>query len=68
MIVLQANFAVDSAFTDPDELLDRYSTLTGWSEALLEAGAARVIVEQRFHAHAIITRKRVEYRFGRVRS
>jgi len=65
VIVLQVNFAVDSALTDPDELLDRYSTLTGWSEALLEAGAARVVVQQRFPAHTIITRKGVEYRFGR---
>lgn len=64
-MILLVNFDFDRALTDPDELLDRYSTLTGWSEALLEAGAARVIVEQRFHEHTIITRKGVEYRFGR---
>ena len=39
MIVLHANFDFDRTLTDPDELLERYTTLTGWSEALLEAGA-----------------------------
>ena len=39
--VLQVNFDFAPTLADPDELLERYSTLTGWSEALLEAGAAR---------------------------
>jgi glycosyltransferase involved in cell wall biosynthesis len=65
--VLQANFDFDRALTDPDELLERYTTLTGWSEALLEAGADRVVVLQRFHHHAIVRRNGVEYHFGRAR-
>jgi glycosyltransferase involved in cell wall biosynthesis len=65
--VLQANFDFDRTLADPDALLDRYTTLTGWSEALLEAGADRVIVLQRFHRHAIVRRNGVEYHFGRTR-
>ena len=67
MTVLQANFDFDRTLVDPDELLERYTTLTGWSEALLEAGAARVVVLQRFHHHAIVRRKGVDYHFGRPR-
>ena len=66
-MILLANFDFDPGFTNPDELLDQYSTLTGWSEALLEAGADRVVVLQRFHRRATVTRNGVEYRFGRVR-
>jgi glycosyltransferase involved in cell wall biosynthesis len=65
VVVLQINFDFDPALLDADELLDRYSTLTGWSEALLAAGAARVIVRQRFHQNAVVTRNGVEYHFGR---
>jgi len=67
VIVLHANLDFDRTLTDPDELLERYATLTGWSEALLEAGASRVAVFQHFHHHAIVTRNGVEYHFGRVR-
>jgi glycosyltransferase involved in cell wall biosynthesis len=63
MIVLQANFAFDRRLVDADELLARYSTLTGWSEALLEAGASRVIVLQRFHQNAAVSRNGVDYVF-----
>lgn len=63
MIVLHVNFDFDRGLSEPDELLDRYSTLTGWSEALLEAGAARVVVLQRFHRMASVTRNGVDYRF-----
>jgi glycosyltransferase involved in cell wall biosynthesis len=65
--VLQVNFDFDPSFANPDELLDQYSTLTGWSEALLEAGADGVVVLQRFHHDATVTRNGVEYRFGGVR-
>jgi glycosyltransferase involved in cell wall biosynthesis len=65
--VLQVNFDFAPTLADPDELLEQYSTLTGWSEALLEAGAAGVVVLQRFHRSATVTRKGIEYRFGRVR-
>ena len=63
MIVLHVNFDFDRGLSEPDELLDRYSTLTGWSEALLEAGAARVVVLQRFHRRVAVTRNGVDYRF-----
>jgi glycosyltransferase involved in cell wall biosynthesis len=65
--VLQVNFDFATTLADPDELLEKYSTLTGWSEALLEAGAGGVVVLQRFHRRATVTRNGVEYRFGRVR-
>ena len=67
MIVLHVNFDFAPTLADPDELLEQYWTLTGWSEALLEAGAGRVVVLQRFHRRAAVTRHGVEYRFGRVR-
>lgn len=67
MTVLQANFDFDRTLADPEELLERYTTLTGWGEALLEAGADRVVVHQRFHHHAIVRRNGVEYHFGRAR-
>jgi glycosyltransferase involved in cell wall biosynthesis len=63
VIVLHVNFDFDRGLSGPDELLDRYSTLTGWSEALLEAGAARVVVLQRFYRTAAVTRNGVDYRF-----
>ena len=47
--VVQVNYAYDKGLADPDELLDRYFTLTGWSGALLRAGAGRVAAVQRFH-------------------
>jgi glycosyltransferase involved in cell wall biosynthesis len=61
--VLQMNYAFDTSLTDPDELLERYFTLTGWSEALLGAGAARAGVVQRFHRDARVTRNGVDYLF-----
>jgi glycosyltransferase involved in cell wall biosynthesis len=64
--VLHANLDFDRALSDPDELLERYATLTGWNEALLEAGASRVAVFQHFHHRAIARRNGVEYHFGRV--
>ena len=63
MIVLHVNFDFDRRLSGPDELLDRYSTLTGWSEALIEAGAAQVVVLQRFHRTAAVSRNGVDYRF-----
>jgi glycosyltransferase involved in cell wall biosynthesis len=63
LTVLHVNFDFDRGLSEPDELLDRYSTLTGWSEALLGAGAARVVVLQRFHRTATVTRNGVDYRF-----
>jgi glycosyltransferase involved in cell wall biosynthesis len=48
---------------DPDALLDRYSSLTGWSEALSAAGADRVTVVQRFRRNARLTRNGIDYIF-----
>lgn len=48
MRIVQVNYAYNPDLSDPDALLARYTTLTGWSEALLAAGATDVIVAQRF--------------------
>jgi glycosyltransferase involved in cell wall biosynthesis len=63
--VVQVNYAFDKRLTDPDQLLDRYHTLTGWSEALRAAGAARVSVVQRFHRNARLSRNGIDYEFRR---
>src|SRR5213592_3453007 len=55
--------SLDATETDADALLDRYHALTGWAEALVEAGAARVTVVQRFTRDAVIERRGVHYRF-----
>lgn len=59
--VVQVNYAFDKGLTDPDELLDRYDTLTGWSDALNRAGAGPVTVVQRFHRDARLTRNGIAY-------
>jgi glycosyltransferase involved in cell wall biosynthesis len=64
--VVQVNYAFDKQLTDPDQLLDRYFTLTGWSEALRRAGAGAVAVVQRFHRDARIARNGVGYTFCRA--
>ncbi|HJZ71267.1 MAG TPA: glycosyltransferase family 4 protein [Vicinamibacterales bacterium] len=61
--VVQVNYAFDNSLSDPDALLARYTTLTGWSRALLHAGAERSAVVQRFHRAARIVRDRIEYVF-----
>ena len=63
--VVQVNYAFDKGLTDPDELLDRYFTLTGWSDSLLRAGAASVTVVQRFSRDARVVRNGVVYAFRR---
>jgi glycosyltransferase involved in cell wall biosynthesis len=60
--IVQLNLVADPALADPDALLDRYHTLTGWSRALTRAGAA-VKVVQRFSRDAIIERDHVSYEF-----
>ena len=47
------------------KLLARYFTLTGWSEALLDAGARSVGVVQRFHRDLTLQRGGVRYLFRR---
>jgi glycosyltransferase involved in cell wall biosynthesis len=63
MRVVQVNFRFDDGLTDPEALLDRYSTLTGWSRALLEAGAGSVSVVQRFSRDAVLARDGIRYTF-----
>jgi glycosyltransferase involved in cell wall biosynthesis len=63
--VVQVNYAFDSLVADPDALLERYHTLTGWSEALLAAGIA-VGVVQVFTRDADIDRDGVRYAFRRA--
>jgi glycosyltransferase involved in cell wall biosynthesis len=63
--VVQVNYAYDKRLTDPEELLDRYFTLTGWSDALLRAGARATAVVQHFSRDARVTRRGVDYIFKR---
>ena len=61
--IAQVNYSFDSRLTEPDALLERYFTLTGWGEALAAAGAGRVTVVQRFHRSARIARNGIDYIF-----
>jgi hypothetical protein len=58
--VLQVNFTFDKGLTDPDELLDRYFTPTGWS-------AAPVAVVQHFYRDVRVARNGIEYTFRSAR-
>jgi glycosyltransferase involved in cell wall biosynthesis len=62
--IAQVNYTFDKDLADPDELLERYFTLTGWSEAVAGAGAGPVTVVQRFHRRARITRNGIDYVFS----
>jgi glycosyltransferase involved in cell wall biosynthesis len=64
VIVLVCNFDADPAITDAEQLLAQYATLTGWSSALLGAGAGRVAVLQTFRRDLTIVRNGVEYVFA----
>lgn len=61
MRVVLINYAYDAAITDPDALLDRDRTTTGWAEAVLEAGAGAVVVFRRFARDADRERRGVRY-------
>jgi glycosyltransferase involved in cell wall biosynthesis len=63
--IVQINYTYDPTTADPDALLDRYATLTGWSEALIGAGARAVTVAQRFSVDAECERAGVRYIFRR---
>ncbi len=62
MRIVQANPVYDPAAKTPEELLDRYPTLTEWSRAVAAAGAT-VSVVQRFRTAARIERDGVIYEF-----
>jgi glycosyltransferase involved in cell wall biosynthesis len=64
--IVQVNYVYDKGLTEPDVLLDRYFTLTGWSEALVRAGAGPVAVVQAFHRDFEVTRNGVDYLFRRA--
>lgn len=66
MKIVQVNFAVDAAIGRPDAVLDRYATLTGWSDALAAAGG-EVLTAQRFHHDATVARHGIDYIFGGYR-
>lgn len=55
------NNAWDRTIRDPQALLARYDTLTGWAEALALAGAVQVVVFQRCDRTARIVDRGVEY-------
>ena len=65
MNVVQINYVFEDGVPDPEALLTRYSTLTGWSEALAASGAGRVTVVQRFDRDAALTRNGIDYVFCR---
>jgi len=60
--IVQANAVYDADAKSPNELLDRYFTLTEWSAAVARAGAD-VSVVQRFHTAATVERDGVRYEF-----
>ena len=66
MRVLLLNSSYETRFTDHGMLLDRYDTLTGWSEALLNAGASSVTVLQPFVRDARTRRNGIEYVFRSI--
>ena len=62
MRLVQLNLAADYNLAQPQRLLDRYHTLTGWSRALADAGA-QVSVVQRFVVPGEIAHEGVPYTF-----
>ena len=60
--IVQANAVYDADAKSPNDLLDRYFTLTEWSSAVARAGA-EVSVVQRFHTAATIERDGIRYEF-----
>lgn len=62
MRVVQVTFTFDASIPAPSALLDRYRTLTGWSEAVAATGASVTSV-QAFHTDASLTRNGIAYVF-----
>ncbi len=60
--IVQLNLAYDGTLTSPEALLQRYHTLTGWTRAVVQAGAA-VHVVQRFSASTQLSVDDVVYQF-----
>lgn len=64
MRIAHVSYFFDREIRTPDDLLDRYETLTGVAEGIVAAGAD-VQVVQRFHTDARVDRNGIEYRFVR---
>jgi glycosyltransferase involved in cell wall biosynthesis len=62
MRIVQANAVYDADAKTPNDLLDRYFTLTEWSTAVARAGA-EVSVVQRFHTATTVERDGIRYEF-----
>lgn len=60
--IVIVNEVWDSRDVTADAALDRFSTLTGWAEALVDAGAD-VVVCQRFGRAATLVRRGISYQF-----
>jgi glycosyltransferase involved in cell wall biosynthesis len=60
--IVQANAVYDADAKTPNDLLDRYFTLTEWSTAVARAGA-EVSVVQRFHTAATVERDGIRCQF-----
>jgi glycosyltransferase involved in cell wall biosynthesis len=63
MRVVQVNYGCDPRLKSAAALLDRYTTLTGWSDAIARAGA-EVLTVQRFQTSSNVTRGEARYIFG----
>jgi glycosyltransferase involved in cell wall biosynthesis len=64
-LIVFVNYPFESELSDPDELLDRYGTLTGFAGAVAAAASEPVTVVQRFGRDAERTVQDVRYRFVR---
>jgi glycosyltransferase involved in cell wall biosynthesis len=62
MRIAQIGFAYDADVADPEALLERYATLTGWAEAIAAQGHESAVVH-RFRRRAEIVRHGVRYVF-----
>jgi glycosyltransferase involved in cell wall biosynthesis len=62
MRIVQVNPVYDADAKTPNDLLNRYFTLTEWSTAVARAGA-EVTVAQRFHTTATVERDGIRYEF-----
>ena len=65
MKLVQVNYVFDPRLPDPAALLDRYHTLTGWSDAVSAAGMS-VSVVQAFGCDATVACGGVDYVFCRA--
>jgi glycosyltransferase involved in cell wall biosynthesis len=63
MRVAIVNPVWDARASTPHAALDRFRSLTDWAEAVRSAGAADVLVFQRFHETAAVERGDVRYQF-----